>query len=165
MTDHPDFGKYLSRREALEYEKAIDPNVYAVLHLHRWLDAVQGCPKIYENEALAFLTRLSVRVHGKKGFKRRKPGNRLLANMATLESPWDVPHLNIMVHRPDWQTFHAFEEVFREEWMRSAWAGQWDGAYYCREREPGSSLIGYAAKQGRDTIFMSTLTFLKRSGF
>jgi len=161
MSIHSDasgFSRSLSTAEAEAYERMVDPNVYAVGHLQRSLGGTRGSREIYENEAVRILARLTRRIYGDKAFRRRKPGTRLIKNLVSIESNGG-PHLNFMLHRPNRIDFPTFKQRLAEEWERSGWAQRSDRAFYCEEREAGSSLVGYCAKEGVDALLLKSLTW------
>lgn len=155
--DAPGSSPSLSDAAALEYDRLVNPNVYAVQHLYRSLDGVAGCPELYENESVRVLARVTQRVFGKNAFRRRQPGKRLIANLVSLETRGG-PHLNLMLRRPERISLEQFRDILSAEWLRSAWAQRGHSAFYCEEREPGSSLVGYCSKEGIDALLLRSLS-------
>lgn len=135
-----------------------NPNVYAVQHLRRSLVGVPASRELYEDETVRILARVSRRVFGRNAFRRRQPGKRLIANLVSFETR-NGPHLNLMLRRPDRISLDRFRGILQAEWLRSPWAQTGDRAFYCEDREPGSSLVGYCSKEGIDALLLRSLSY------
>lgn len=141
-------------------ESSVCPDVYAVVHLKRSALGQIGNSTIYDNVASAYLARISCRIFGPKGFRKRPHGHRLIPNAVTLEKLEDRPHLNIHLRCPGHLEFTVLRDIMEEEWSptKTPWASDGRGTFWCEQRDPEGSPVHYSLKEGSQALLEGSFT-------
>lgn len=129
------------------------------MHLKR---SSEGAPLTVERAdevAAKLMAQLSIRILGKKGFRHRPKGRRLLPNCVTLEMKDDLPHLNILLRKPAGISGMAFAALLTDVVRSCPWYRADRGAFWCDDRDPDRSPIDYAMKEGTEALLTRSLSF------
>jgi hypothetical protein len=151
------------RRVIRGFDQQINPNVYAVGHLHTCLwdgDLRIGRPgtfEAYDEEAYKLIANLSKRLLGKTAYRKRPLSRRRLPNFVTLECMTDCPHLNILIHKPERFSFEELEAALRDEWRKLHWTVKEPGALWIQRR--AGDCVGYSFKEGNEALLPRSLCF------
>jgi len=146
-----------------EYDAKIQPNIFAVVHLHRSIIDIGtgvrliGSEDCYDAAAYQIMRDLSREVRGKRDYDRRPPHSKRLPNLVTLERRFDFPHLNFCIQRPEWMPFDEFWWLLHKHCRRSDWVSAAPSWFYCEERQ--GDCVAYALKEGEDSILGRSLSF------
>lgn len=151
------------KRVIHEWDRIIQPNVYAVGHLHRslWDSDLRlgrsGNFETYDIEAYKLIANVTKRLLGKTAYRMRPPSRKRLPNFVTLERMADRPHLNILIHKPDRFSFEQLEAAFREEWNNLTWTVKEPSAFWIEERSGGC--VSYSFKEGNEALLPRSYCF------
>jgi len=146
-----------------EFDRQVQPNVYAVGHLHRSLwdaDLRIGRPgtfEAYDTEAYKLIANVTKRLLGKTAYRKRPVHRKRLPNLVTLESIADRPHLNILVHKPDRFTFEEFKATLIQEWAALTWTVKEPGALWIEPR--AGNCVAYSFKEGNESLLPRSYCF------
>lgn len=138
-------------KDRYDYERAVNPNTYLVLHLEPGLrDELYGFRagtlEIFDAVAFKLVANVSREILGKTACRNRPRHRKRLPNIVSLEDEGGSPHLNIGIWKPPHVTFDHFEEVFRRHFAAEPWFRKGPSSFYCEPRT--GSCVTYSLKRG-----------------
>ena len=146
------------RKSARELSDLVRPDLYFVITLKQAVRSDRGHWTTggaieYELAWNAFMKAFSKRLYGKRRYKRK---GLIIPNVSTLENCYGKGrwHINACFRRPPHVTVEQFERIFIEVWRCNKWY-----APDIRCQEITGDAVGYALKEGLETLLAQTLSF------